>query len=95
MSEPVEPARKPPANPGCILMLVAVAVALAPLVIGFFGSLTCPQPANEGNCGAAAAPWLLFFSVPMGGLLLIIGLVVAAVEANKRAKGQPPVPPAS
>jgi hypothetical protein len=76
--------RKSGLNPGCFVGFVALAIAIAPIVLGLLGSITCPQPANEGNCAAAAAPWLLFFTLPFGFILGIISIVIYFIEARKR-----------
>lgn len=71
-------------NPGCFVGFVALAIAFSPIVIGLLGSLACPQPANEGNCAAAAAPWFIFFTFPAGFILGIISIVIYFIEARKR-----------
>jgi hypothetical protein len=76
--------RKNGLNPGCFVGFVALAIAIAPIVLGLLGSITCPQPANEGNCAAAAAPWFLFFTLPFGFILGIISIVLYFIEARKR-----------
>lgn len=83
-------APKPPVRTsqvGCWISWIGPVVAFLPLVFGFLGSFTCPQPANEGNCAAAAAPWLMFFSVPFGFILGLVGLIiytVSKVSENKQ-----------
>jgi len=69
---------------------VLLALILVPLTCGGF------EQADESNCGAAAMPWLLFASVPVGILLFIVGTVVTIVGFSKQNKfqgQQPPVHP--
>lgn len=80
---------KPPVKTsqiGCWIGWIGPLVAILPLVMGFVGSLTCPQPANEGNCAAAAAPWLMFLSIPFGFILGLVGLVIFIVGKTSEKK---------
>ncbi len=70
-------------------------IALAPAVLALVLVQFCPggaSGANEGNCGAAALPWLLFLSIPFGILLVLVGailMIVAAATSSSTPKPQP------
>jgi hypothetical protein len=81
---PNYPPQKKSTNPGCIVGFVALAIAISPILIGIFGSIGCPQPANEGNCAAAAAPWLMFLSIPVGFIMGVVGIIIYFVENKKK-----------
>ena len=71
---------------GCWIGWAGPVIAFLPLVFGFIGSIGCPQPANEGNCAAAAAPWLMFLSIPFGFILGLVGVVIFFIGKNSERK---------
>ncbi|MEN9692752.1 MAG: hypothetical protein RLZZ330_396 [Actinomycetota bacterium] len=85
MSEqpPISKAPKEPVKTsqiGCWIGWVGPVIAVLPLFFGMIGSIGCPQPANEGNCAAAAAPWLMFFTIPLGFIMGLAGLIIFTVS---------------
>ena len=56
---------------------VLLAIVLVPLQCGGYSN------ANEGNCGPAALPWLLFLSVPIGIITAIVGLITLITGLSK------------
>lgn len=74
-------------NGGWIVMWIGAAIVFAPMIISAIGtSLFCGANANEGNCGFAALPWLMFLSVPFGGILFIVGWIIGITESNKQSR---------
>lgn len=70
---------------GAIAMLVSPLVAIAPYVAGAFLSVVfCGPDANEGNCGWAALPWFMFFTIPAAAVLFLVGLVIFIVSLAKK-----------
>lgn len=70
---------------GRLIAAAGAVVAVLPAVLAIvLTPLLCGPGANEGNCGVAALPWLLFFSVPLGGLLVLAGLVWALASRTSR-----------
>lgn len=71
---------------GCGIFIAAPLVAVAPWVLGAILSVFfCEPPSNEGNCGPASLPWLMFFTIPAAFVMLIIGsiLLIAGLIRNK------------
>lgn len=54
---------------------LAPAIALAPAIIGGIGARLTPG-CNESNCSWGVIPWYTFFTMPLGMVLLVIGLVI-------------------
>lgn len=70
---------------GLSMMLIAPLFAVSPFIAGAFLSLVfCGPDANEGNCGPAALPWFMFFTIPAGALMFIVGLVISLVSLAKK-----------
>lgn len=53
-----------------------------PLIVVFFQQLGGNPPANEGEPGGAVG-WLLFLTVPLGGLVFLIGLIILLANLGK------------
>lgn len=71
---------------GWILLAASLLVALAPVLLALvLIPLQCGgySGANEGNCGPAALPWLMFLSVPAGIVTAIVGLVTLLIGFSK------------
>lgn len=67
------------------MMLIAPLFAVSPFIAGAFLSVVfCGPDANEGNCGPAALPWFMFFTIPAGALMFIVGLVILLVSLAKK-----------
>jgi hypothetical protein len=50
-------------------------LAVSPFLIGMLGSWVTPGCTNEANCGWAALPWFMFFTIPGGVVFFILGLI--------------------
>jgi membrane glycosyltransferase len=80
-------ARNSTTRTGWILLGSSFLIAVAPIVLALvLIPLTCGgfSGANEGNCGAAALPWFLFFTVPAGFISAIAGIVTLAIGYSKK-----------
>jgi len=64
--------------------MVSVLFIIGPILLAMILSPFCPQPANEGNCGAAALPWLTLLTAPMGFIGLVVSLVLAAAKGVRK-----------
>jgi hypothetical protein len=60
---------------GRVILWIAPAVAFAPAIIGGIGSSVIPN-CNESNCYFGALPWATFLTVPIGFVILIVGLIM-------------------
>jgi hypothetical protein len=75
------------AKTGALAMLLSPLLAVSPFLAGALLSLAfCGPDANEGNCSWAALPWLMFLTIPVGGLMFIIGLVILIVSLAKKIR---------
>ena len=54
---------------------LAPVIALAPAIIGGIGASLTPG-CNESNCSWGVIPWYTFFTMPLGMVSLVIGLVI-------------------
>jgi hypothetical protein len=64
---------------GILTMLLAPLLAISPLVGIPLARVFCGPDANESNCGFGVLPWFMYFTIPAGALLFIVGLVVFTV----------------
>jgi disulfide bond formation protein DsbB len=58
-----------------VILIIAPSVAFAPLVLGMIGSSLTPG-CNESNCYWGVLPWATFMTVPIGFVILIVGLIL-------------------
>lgn len=70
---------------GLVAMVLAPLFAISPFILGAFMSVIfCGPDANEGNCGWAALPWFMFFTIPIAAFVFIAGLVILIVSIVKK-----------
>jgi len=70
---------------GALVMLLAPLLAVGPLLVGAAGAAVfCGPGANEANCGFGVLPWFMFYTIPAGALMFIVGLVVFTVALVKK-----------
>jgi len=72
---------------GIATLIATPLIAFSPIIYALIGVRSCPggaAAANEGNCAAAAAPWLLFMTVPLGFVLGVAGLAMVIIASRKR-----------
>ena len=89
-------ARNSTTRTGWILLGSSFLIAVAPILLAFIMiPLTCGgfSGANEGNCGAAALPWFLFFTVPAGFISAIAGIVTLTIGYSKKPTVAPQTAP--
>ena len=77
--------RKKPMNPGFTVMIIGLLVAISPIPLAF----TLALLSGSGNMysegeGAGAVLWFLFFTLPVGFITFVVGIVVAAIYAGKK-----------
>lgn len=77
---------KKPMNPGFTVMLVGFFVAISPIPLALILTLIsgAGNMFSEGE-GGGAALWFLFFTIPIGFITFIVGIVIAAINAAKNA----------
>ena len=74
------------------MLLASPIVALSPALMALVMTPFCPggfSGANEGNCAAAALPWLLIATIPLGILLAIAGFIAIIVRAASNSRRPP------
>ncbi len=74
------------------MLLASPFIALSPAIMALILTPFCPggiSGANEGNCAAAALPWFLFATVPLGILVAIAGFIAIIVRAASNSRRPP------
>ncbi|AHM59297.1 hypothetical protein D770_05150 [Flammeovirgaceae bacterium 311] len=60
---------------------------LSPVLIGFIGAwiteLITSEPCHEGNCIWMVLPWLTIITLPVGGIILLIYVVIILLDTVK------------
>lgn len=88
---PVEPAtvRKPDSGlikSGSILMVLAVVIAFSPLAMAFLNTAPGHNMWSEGDSqSGGSAIWLMFATIPLGGILGIVGFVMLISGLMKKS----------
>jgi hypothetical protein len=65
------------------LIRIGLVIAFLPIVLAFITSLFGRTPMFDEGSGTGAYLWLLIMSVPIGLLLVVIGLVVKLFNRGK------------
>ena len=84
---------KAPKSPRKLLATGLTITALSPIfaVLPFlialpFATLFCGPDANEANCGWAALPWFMFFTIPAAIVMFFVGVVITVIGIVKIRK---------
>ena len=81
----VQPTRSK-STTGLLIMLLSPVLAISPFLIGIpLSKILCEQPANEGNCSWVALGWFGLITIPVGGIMFIVGLLTLVAGAAKSA----------
>lgn len=76
-----------------IFMSAAPILGISPYLVGLVGSWLTPGCTNEANCGWAALPWFMFFTIPAALALFVFGLIrVLVALGNRLGKTGEPTP---
>lgn len=71
-------------------LLIIIVIGFSPILIGALGSylteLITNKPCHEGNCIWMVLPWMMLFTLPFGGVLLIIYLIIIIIDSIKLFK---------
>ena len=66
-------------------ILIIVFFGSSPVIVGLVGAglteFITGESCNEGNCIWGTLPWLMFYSVPIGVILLIAFIVIMIVDS--------------
>lgn len=66
-------------------ILIIILFLFSPLIVGLIGGslseLFTDQACNEANCFWAALPWLMFYTVPIGLVLLLIFFIIIIIDS--------------
>ncbi len=68
-------------------LLVIVFLAISPILIGVLGAwiteLNTGETCHEGNCSWMVLPWFGMITIPIGGIILIIYIIIVIIDAVK------------
>ena len=74
---------------GLVITGLSPIFAVSPFLIAYpLATLFCVPDANEANCGWAALPWFMFFTIPVAVVMLFVGLIITVigiVKINRRS----------
>jgi len=75
-----------PTKMGIGMMMLSPALAVLPFLLGtLLSRVFCGPDANEGNCGWAALPWFMFFTIPAAVVMFVTGFVLLIVSLFKKS----------
>lgn len=86
---PPPPAYGPSQKPksGCVVFLVGILVAFAPMLIVAVAALFVGAGVwNESESSLGALPWLMILTFPAGGIVCVVGFVLWVTELSRRKK---------
>jgi hypothetical protein len=67
-----------------IWLALIIFSALSPIIIGFIGAwvteIITNEPCHEGNCTWMVLPWLAMITLPIGGGILLIYLIIILID---------------
>jgi hypothetical protein len=67
-------------------MLLSPVLAVLPFLAGaLLSRVFCGPDANEGNCGWAALPWFMYYTIPAAAVMFVTGFVVLIISLVKKA----------
>ena len=70
---------------GLVMTVLSPIFAVSPFLIALpLATLFCGPDANEANCGWAALPWYMFFTIPAAILMFVVGVVILVVALVKK-----------
>ena len=70
---------------GLLIIALSPIFAVSPFLIALpLATLLCGPDANEANCGWAALPWYMFFTIPAAILMFVVGVVILVVALVKK-----------
>lgn len=74
-----------------IFMSAAPILGVSPYLVGLVGAWFTPGCTNEANCGWAALPWFMFFTIPAALAFFVFGLIrlLVAAGAKLNKTGEP------
>jgi hypothetical protein len=53
------------------------------LIVTLVASLFVDDAFNEGTSSFGALPWLMFLTIPTGGVIVLIGLIIVAANMGR------------
>lgn len=87
---PVIPPPPPPARRreqrGSIIFVAGVVFAFLPIIITLVASIFVDDAFNEGMSAWGTLPWLTILTLPIGGVIALIGLVIGAGNITSRRR---------
>lgn len=68
------------------VVVVGAIFALLPLIITLVASIFVDDAFNEGTSTLGTLPWLMFLTIPIGSVIVLIGLIIKAGNLGKRKR---------
>lgn len=73
-------------------LLVILFLAFSPVIIGVIGAwyteFSTGESCHEGNCAWMVLPWLGIFTIPIGGIILFVYIIIVIIDiVNFSQKG--------
>lgn len=82
---PCPPNNLPKQKSGCLVVLIGLLLAFAPLLIVAVAAIFAGAGVwDESSSSLGALPWLMIFTFPAGGVVCIIGLAKWISELSRR-----------
>ncbi|AHM59326.1 hypothetical protein D770_05295 [Flammeovirgaceae bacterium 311] len=73
-----------------IWLALILLFGLSPMIIGFFGAwvteLITGESCHEGNCTWMVLPWFTIITLPVGGGILLVYLVIIVIDTIRLLK---------
>jgi hypothetical protein len=73
---------------GLVQLLIGVGIIILPIIVAFVSTPPGGNALSEGGGGGGAAIWLMFYSIPIGGVVAIMGLKKFYRENATRPKAK-------
>lgn len=83
---PPSPPPPPPIQKkrGSLIVLGGVIFAFLPILINLIASIFIDDALNEGTNTLGTLPWLTIFTLPIGGVIVLVGLTTGSRNVGKR-----------
>jgi len=81
---PPSTSRTPRRKRGSLIVLSGLIFGFFPLIIPLVASIFMDDALSEGSSTLGVLPWLTFYTLPIGCVIVLVGLVIGARNLFKR-----------
>lgn len=74
-SNPLPPANNKPKKRRTPIFYAVLVFVFFPILIPLVASIFIDDALNEGSSALGALPWLTFFTLPVGGVIMLVGAI--------------------